>query len=73
MGMSEIATDFTRADTDPLATMLALDQYPRAVIALGTAFTNIGRIYAAAGVTLPDKTPGASFVNLIADITPTKP
>jgi hypothetical protein len=73
MRMSQIATDFTRADTDPLATMLALDQYPRAVIALGTAFTNIGRIYAAAGVMLPDKTPGASFVNLIADITPTKP
>lgn len=68
MRISEIATDFTRVNTDPLATMLALYQYPQAVSALGTAFIRIGEIYQSAGVFLPAGTPGASFVNLIADV-----
>lgn len=68
MRISQITTDFTFSDTDPLATMLALNQYPQAAQTLGTAFINIGKIYADAGITLPAGTPGASFVNLIEDI-----
>lgn len=70
MRVSQITTDFAKAETDPLATMLALGQYPQAVIALGTAFVDIGRVYAAVGISLPAGEPGASFVNLISDITP---
>lgn len=68
MRTSEVTADFTRADTDPLATILALQQYPQATIALGNAFINIGKIYAADGISLPSGTPGASFVNLITDV-----
>lgn len=68
MRTSEIANDFTSVNTDPLATMLALQQYPQAVLALGNAFIHIGTIYKAAGITLPAGTPGASFVNLIENI-----
>lgn len=68
MRVGEIATDFSRVHTDPLATMLALQQYPQAVLDLGNAFIRIGTIYRNAGVTLPGGAPGASFVNLIQDV-----
>lgn len=68
MRVSEIASDFARANTDPLATMLALQQYPQTVLALSNAFMHIGTLYKTAGVALSPGAPGASFVNLIADI-----
>ena len=68
MRVSQIAGDFTRADTDPLATILALRQYPQAVLNMSNAFIHIGNIYKTAGITLPAKTPGASFVNMIENI-----
>lgn len=68
MRMSQLATDFTRAQADPLAAMLALQQYPQAVQSLGTVFTHIGQIYANAGISLPAKAPGASFVNVISNV-----
>lgn len=68
MRISGIASDFAKANTDPLATMLALQQYPNAVITLANAFINIGRIYKEAGISLPAGAPGASFVNLIANM-----
>ena len=68
MRVSQIATDFTRVNTDVLATILALEQYPQATGALGTAFINIGKVYMQAGISLPAGEPGASFVNLIADL-----
>ncbi len=66
---SEILSDFTRVNTDPLATMLALNQYPQAVLSMSTAFLHIGQIYANAGITLPPGTPGSSFVNLMTSVT----
>ncbi|MDP2651757.1 MAG: thrombospondin type 3 repeat-containing protein [bacterium] len=66
--VSETTTDFARVETDPLATILALKQYPDAVLALGTAFINIGNIYKKGGIFLSTGAPGASFVNMIADI-----
>lgn len=66
--LSAIITDFGKINTDPLATMLALGQYPQAAVDLGTAFLHIGQIYASAGITLPAGAPGASFVNLLSDV-----
>ncbi len=68
MRMSEIATDFTRVHTDVLATILALQQYPQTVLALGNAFIHINAAYKSAGVSIPAGAPGASFVNLIPDV-----
>lgn len=68
MRISQLTTDFTRAGTDPLAAILALQQYPQATQALGEAFVHIGTIYANAGISLPAGAPGASFVNLIVDM-----
>ncbi len=68
MRVSEITSDFTRVNTDVLATILALHQYPQAVSSLGNAFIQIGKTYASAGISLPKGAPGASFVNLIADV-----
>ena len=70
MRVSEIASDFARVNADPLAAILALQQYLPATQALGNAFIGIGNVYKTAGVVLPSDTPGASFVNLISDITP---
>lgn len=69
MRMSEITSDFTRADSDPLATILALQQYMGVAQALGTAFMNIDSAYTTAGVSIPAGAPGASFVNLVASVT----
>ncbi|MFZ3044048.1 MAG: thrombospondin type 3 repeat-containing protein [Minisyncoccia bacterium] len=67
MRVSQISSDFARANVDPLATILALGQYPQATDALGKAFVDIGQVYADAGISLPNGAPGASFVNLIAN------
>jgi hypothetical protein len=69
MRMGEITSDFTRSSTDPLVAMLALQQYPQAAQSLGKVFIDIGGIYSVMGVTLSSGTPGASFVNVISDIT----
>ena len=66
--MSEITEDFTRVNDDPIATMLALQQYPQAVQNLGNTFIRIGNIYKTAGVSFQKGEPGASFVNLVANI-----
>jgi len=68
--LSTIITDFARVNDDPLATILALKQYPQAFQSIETAFTNIGALYKTAGISLSSGAPGASFVNLIANITP---
>jgi len=66
--LSQITSDFARVDSDPLATMLALQQYPKVVIAMVDAFIVIEKNYKAAGITLAKGTPGASFVSVVADI-----
>ena len=72
--LGEIQSDFTKLKTDPLVTMLALNQYPDAAQALGLAFTDIAQVYARANIVLTPGTPGASFVNIIKDLsTPTTP
>ncbi len=68
MRISGITSDFARVNDDPLAAMLALNQYPGAVLNLKNAFTNIGNIYKTAGISLKAGTPGASFVNVIGKV-----
>lgn len=67
--MSQITLDFTKADTDPLTTILALQQYTDVAQSLATAFLHIGDIYKTAGISLRAGEPGASFVNFAADVT----
>lgn len=64
---SEVDNDFTRVNIDPLATILALQQFSQTESAFWNAFSDISTIYASAGVVLPAGTPGASFVNVIAN------
>ncbi len=66
--LSEIDSDFTRVNSDPLAAILALGLYPSAVQSLATAFGRINTIYTNAGVLLSVGEPGAAFVNLISNI-----
>lgn len=69
MRMSRIDDDLTRANTDPLVAILALQQYQTVATSLGEAFINIGQAYANAGISLSPGAPGASFVNVIANVT----
>jgi len=66
--IGEITEDFTRVESDPLATILALKQYPQAVQNLTTAFIHVSNIYKTAGVALVAGEPGEPFVNMIANI-----
>ncbi|MFA6278622.1 MAG: thrombospondin type 3 repeat-containing protein [Candidatus Paceibacterota bacterium] len=64
---SEVDDNFASVNTDPLAAMLAIQQFGQTESDFWNAFSNIGATYASAGVTLPTGTPGASFVNVIAN------
>ncbi|MDO8624336.1 MAG: thrombospondin type 3 repeat-containing protein [bacterium] len=66
--IGQISDDFARVESDPLATMLALTQYPQAVLTLGNALIEINTIYRNANITFEKGTSGASFVNIIPDI-----
>lgn len=68
MRLSEIDADFARVNTDPLAAMLALQQFRQTELAGEQAFTALADTYAAEGIVLPNGTPGASFVNIMANI-----
>ena len=66
--MGDITNDFTKVNTDPLATLLALEQYPKAVLALGNAFIGISSVYIAAGVSIPAGNPGSAFITFIPNL-----
>jgi len=66
--LAEIIEDFTRVDSDPLATMLALQLYPEAVLDLGNSFIRLHGVYESAGVTFKTGEQGASLVNLIVNV-----
>lgn len=63
--VGEISGNFLSAETDPITTMLALEQYPQAVLDMANAFISINEIYLSANVVLAPGTPGAAFVNVI--------
>lgn len=66
--VGSLVDDFARVNNDPLVTMLALQQYPNAVLELGGSFIGIANVYKSAGVTIPAGQSGARFVNLMANI-----
>ncbi len=66
MRASGIASDFARVNTDPLAAMLALEQYVQLDQSLVQTFAAISSVYAAADITLPEGTPGALFLNTVS-------
>ena len=68
MRLSEIMSDFARANTDPLATMLALKQYPGTMLTVGNAFFSIAAVYKNAGVTVPDGSLGAAFIYMMDSV-----
>ena len=72
MRLSQIDVDFTKAGTDPLVAILALQQYQTVTTALGKSFIDIGNVYASAGISLPSGAPGARFVNMTANIQSTQ-
>ena len=69
MRLGEMYGDFSRVNTDPLAAMLALEQFKPTELAIEQAFTDLARLYTANGVVLENGTPGAAFVNLISNLT----
>lgn len=66
--LSGIIEDFTRVNSDPIVTMLALQQYSKAVLNLGNAFIALSNDYKTANLTFAPGEPGASVVNLISNI-----
>ncbi|MSU74508.1 hypothetical protein EXS57_01880 [Candidatus Kaiserbacteria bacterium] len=66
MRTSGITSDFARVKNDPLATILALEQYGNSEEALPKIFSALSGVYAAAGITLPVGTPGALFLNTVS-------
>ena len=70
---SEVDYDLAQVNTDPLATLVALQQFSQTESTFYTVFSDIAGTYASSGVVLPAGTPGASFVNLIANTSGTAP
>jgi hypothetical protein len=68
MRVSQLVSDFARVNTDPMASMLALNQYPQVVLKMGNAFIQISNIYKTSEIILPAGTPGSSVVNLMQNI-----
>jgi hypothetical protein len=68
MRMNEVISDFTKADSDPLAAILALQQYQTVITLLGKTFVSIDNTYAKAGVFLSPGTPGAGFANMVSNV-----
>lgn len=64
-------TDLANVNADPLAALTALKQFSDTESNFWDAFSNIAGVYARAGVVLETGTPGAAFVNLIANATDT--
>ena len=68
MRLGEIDSDFARVNTDPIAAMLALEQYKQTEIGGEQAFIDLYKAYVAGGVALQNGTPGASFVNIMVNL-----
>jgi hypothetical protein len=66
--LGDITTNFAQVRVDPLATMLALAQYPGAILSLAETLIALNAVYTTAEVTFDPEAPGASFVHMIAHI-----
>lgn len=70
---AEVDDDLAQVNTDPLKTMLALEQFDQTERTFWDVFSGIGALYASSGVVLPAGAPGAAFVNLIGSSGATTP
>lgn len=78
MRIAEVTTNFAQVRVDPLATMLALEQYPQATLDLAHALIGISNVYKKANITFAEGDSGAGLVNIISDLAkeqeaPTQP
>ncbi len=62
--ISQDANDFSNVDSDPLTTMLALEQYPQTVVELANTFGALNTTYTNEHVVLPPGSRAAIFVNV---------
>lgn len=70
---SVVDDDLAQVNADPLAAMLALQQFSKTESTFYTVFSDIAAVYASSDVVLPAGTSGASFVNLIANASKATP
>jgi hypothetical protein len=68
MRIGELSADFARVNDDPLATIVALEQYPQAVQQFAGAFVGLSQAYVNAGISLKKDEPGAAFVNAMQEL-----
>ena len=68
MRLGELTTNFAQVRVDPLATMLALEQYPKEIVALARTFIDVSATYTAEEIVFAPGEPGSAFVNMIANI-----
>lgn len=62
------ASDFARVNTDPLTTMLALEQYVQTVPKMTGAFHSLNTVYAQENVTFKATDPGAGFAGILSRV-----
>ncbi len=66
--MATITGHMAKFNTDPLLTFLAITRYKTNILELAQAYVELGNVFRTAGVTLTTGSPGASFVNVTADV-----
>lgn len=62
------ATDFSRVTTDPLVSMLALQNYPQEVANMIAAFSALQGTFESEHVSIPSGQPGAQFQILVSNL-----
>jgi hypothetical protein len=71
MRLSEISSDFVRLYDDPLATIIALEQYPVVLQKMLSALKGIHTVYESQGIIIPPSTEGFAFLHL-AEVASTR-
>lgn len=64
MQLSQIISDFTRIDSDPIVAMLAISRYGQAVQDLAVAVQVTGVAFLGANITIPTGEPGSGVVTM---------
>ncbi len=66
--IGNISEDFSRVKSDPLVSVLALNQYPVTVLEMGNALIQINKLFTEQNIVVAPGTPGAFFVNVIPNV-----
>lgn len=65
MRLGQIISDFARVNTDPLAAILGLQQYPQAALLFAQSLSELGAIVASEQISIQSGQPGAAFLDLL--------